>query len=251
MRHHLTHDVAVTVQSIFCGCWECEYMRLSQCFAGLSYVVLGSLALTLGVVALPATAKAYNPSESSMIAAANDLRRLPGSMIIPAIRQQGSAQHDQILCLALAMYHEARGETEAERVAVAQVVYNRAVQTNSSICATVWADNGSQFQWVKSSATVVPREPSAWQAIQDSALRFARHRPLDSTHGATNFFNPELCSPSWAKAGQVTVHLRQVFLRIDRWNGGFVNKPTASDPISQLDQLGRLRPTRNYAGGRS
>ena len=130
-------------------------------------------------------------------------------------RQESSLKHDQILCLALAIYHEARGELEAERLAVAEVVYNRAVHTDLTICGTIWADNGSQFQWVKSSDTIVPRELAVWQAVQFSALRFARHRPTDSTHGATNFYNPLLCSPEWAHDGQVTVSLRQVFLRID------------------------------------
>jgi N-acetylmuramoyl-L-alanine amidase len=209
-----------------------------------------ALPSALMTVGLPATALAFDSAEPAP-AAAVDLRRLPPAMIIPAIRREGSVQHDQILCLALAMYHEARGETEAERLAVAQVIYNRAIHTNASICATVWADKGSQFQWVKSSATVVPREPAAWQAVQVSALRFARHRPADATHGATNFFNPALCSPEWTKAGQVTVQMRQVFLRIDRWNGRPAVRASAADPISQLDQFGRRRPTRSYAGGRS
>lgn len=86
-------------------------------------------ALGLSIVALPAAAK-EDRVVSSATAAINDLRRLPQGMIIPAIRQSGSLQRDQILCLALAMYHEARGETEAERLAVAQVIYNRAVHTD-------------------------------------------------------------------------------------------------------------------------
>ena len=166
-------------------------------------------------------------------------------------RQESSLKHDQILCLALAMYHEARGESEAERLAVAEVVYNRAVHTDSTICGTVWADNGSQFQWVKSSDTIVPRELAVWQAVQFSALRFARHRPTDSTHGATNFYNPLLCSPDWANEGRVTVSLRQVFLKIDGKYTRSTGKLSATDPISQVDRMGRLPPTRLYAGGRS
>jgi N-acetylmuramoyl-L-alanine amidase len=207
-------------------------------------------ALGLSILALPAAAN-EDKAVSSTTAAINDLRRLPASMIIPTIHQAGSLQRDQILCLALAMYHEARGETEAERLAVAQVIYNRAVHTDSTICATVWADNGSQFQWVKSSATIVPRELSVWQSVQFSAVRFARHRPADSTHGATNFYNPILCSPNWANEGHVTVAMRQVFLRIDGRYSQFTGKASPNDPISQVDQSGRLRATRSYAGGRS
>jgi N-acetylmuramoyl-L-alanine amidase len=206
------------------------------------------LGVALTMVALPVMAKEYN---GATVAATDDLRRIPASSVIPAIRQEGLLRHDQILCLALAMYHEARGESEAERVAVAQVVYNRALHTGSTICDTVWADNGSQFQWVKSSNSVVPRELSVWEAIQFSALRFARQRPTDTTHGATNFYNPILCSPNWAKEGHVTVSLRQVFLRIDGKYTRFSGAIPPTDPISRVDQWGRLPPTRSYMNGRS
>jgi hypothetical protein len=207
-------------------------------------------ALGLSIMALPATAKEYDTSATTT-AATHELRRLPASTIIPAIRREGSLKGDQILCLALAMYHEARGETEAERVAVAQVIYNRALHTDSTVCATVWAENGSQFQWVKSSATIIPRELSVWEAVQGSAVRFALRRPADSTHGATNFYNPALCSPNWANAGRVTVSMRQVFLRIDGKYSRFTGRTSPTDPVSQVDQLGRLRPTRSYAAARS
>jgi hypothetical protein len=214
-----------------------------------------SFALALTIMTLPALAKTNDINTYSnngpAAAAANDLRRLPPNTIIPGIRRQSAAERDQILCLALAMYHEARGETEAERTAVAQVIFNRALHTNASVCATVWADNGSKFQWVRASDTLVPRESDAWKADQDSALRFAHHRPADTTHGATNFFNPALCSPGWSKAGRVTMLLHQVFLRIDGWDGRFANKASSADPISQRDPSGRLRPTRTYGGGRS
>jgi spore germination cell wall hydrolase CwlJ-like protein len=192
---------------------------------------------------LAAQAKEFGTA-SATAAAMRDLRRLPPSMTIPAIRQEPASKQDQILCMALAMYHEARGESETERLAVAQVIYNRAVHTDSTICATVWADSGSQFQWVRSIAVIVPRELSAWQAVQNSALRFARRRPVDGTHGATNFYNPALCSPNWANDGQPTILLHQVFLRID---GKYTGKASGNDPISQLDQFGRRRPSRFYA----
>lgn len=205
-------------------------------------------AFGLSIMALPAAAK-ENGAGISTNAGMDDLRRLPATTIIQPIRQEGSMKRDQILCLALAMYHEARGETEGERLAVAQVIYNCAVHTDATICGTVWADNGSQFQWVKSSATVVPRELSVWESVQYSALRFARHGPADSTHGATNFYNPALCSPNWANEGHTTVSLRQVFLRIDGKYSRFTGEASQTDPISQVDRLGRLHPTRTYSNG--
>jgi N-acetylmuramoyl-L-alanine amidase len=220
--------------------------------AGMELMQLRQIAfiIWLCIIALPAVAIASDDT-GAITAATNDLRRIPSSTIIPPLRLESSVKRDQILCLALAMYHEARGETEAERVAVAQVIYNRAVHTDSTVCGVVWADKGSQFQWVKASSTIVPRELSAWDSVQNIAVRFARNRPLDGTHGATNFYNPALCSPNWADAGRVTVSMRQVFVRLDGKYSHFAGKPSETDPISQLDRLGRLRPTRSYGGGRS
>jgi len=240
MSRSLIHDVAVIVQS---------NRRLSRMWIMPLCKIFFILALS--TMALPAMAKPYAATSVSTDDAATDLRRLPPGTIIPAIRWESAVKHDQILCLALAMYHEARGESENERLAVAQVIYNRALHANASVCATVWADHGSQFQWVRSSATIVPRETAAWEADQDSAVRFARHRPLDITHGATNFFNPALCSPDWAKAGRVTVSMRQVFLRLDGGNDRSTPKASAADPVSQLDRFGRRLPTRRYLSARS
>lgn len=201
-------------------------------------------------VIYPAFANNYT-AVATPTAATDVVRQLPVSTTIPAIRSANPMQREQILCLALAMYHEARGETEAERLAVAQVIYNRAIQADSTVCSTVWADHGSQFQWVKSTGTIVPRERSVWEAVQTSAVRFVRHRPADSTHGATNFYNPALCSPNWANDGHVTVSLRQVFLRIDGRNARSGGTPSNMDPTSQVDRFGRLRPTRSYDRERS
>ncbi len=135
-------------------------------------------------------------------------------LIIPPLRLAPQAMRDQTLCLALAMYHEARGAGEAERIAVAQVIANRAQRTGASICATIWADRGSQFQWVKGGITIMPRELTIWQSVQNDAVAFIAHRPPDLTRGATLFYNPALAAPNWIKRGaQVTLCLHQVFLR--------------------------------------
>lgn len=144
------------------------------------------------------------------------LRRLPASTIIPAIRHEQLAKHDQALCLALALYYEQREIDETtDRLDIAQVIFNRAIQNETSVCATIWAKRGSQFQWVKH-ASLMPHELVAWQQVQSDAIEFMHHRPTDGTQGATFFYNSLLCQPDWANAGEVTVRLQHTFIRVDQ-----------------------------------
>ena len=52
-----------------------------------------------------------------------------------------------LLCLALTIYHESRGEPVSGQYAVAEVVVNRSQERNLSICDVVYEKN--QFSWVK------------------------------------------------------------------------------------------------------
>ncbi len=52
-----------------------------------------------------------------------------------------------MLCLALTVYYEARGEPIEGQYAVAEVVINRSEERNLSICEVVYEKN--QFSWVK------------------------------------------------------------------------------------------------------
>lgn len=174
------------------------------------------MTLWITVVTLPAMAwgrSALLPP-SVPTEAYRALRSLPTASIIPAIRLLTLAQHDQHLCLALALYHEAR-DAETDRLAVAHVIYNRMHDSGLSVCATVWEDNGSQFQWVKRTADLIPREISVWQAIQTKVMTFMQRPTKDMTHGATHFYNAALVSPAWAHAGQMTIKLRHTFIRLD------------------------------------
>ena len=52
-----------------------------------------------------------------------------------------------LLCLALTVYFEARGEPEHGQYAVAEVVMNRVEQRDATVCSIVYAPN--QFVWTK------------------------------------------------------------------------------------------------------
>lgn len=61
-----------------------------------------------------------------------------------------------ILCLALTIYHESRGEPVSGQYAVAEVVVNRSQERNLSICEVVYEPN--QFSWVKAHNSIPSNE---------------------------------------------------------------------------------------------
>lgn len=96
------------------------------------------------------------------------------------------------------VWAEARGETEEGRIAVAEVIRNRAKKHGWSIAKVVlqplqfscWNAYG---QTRISAAMIDDMDPgviecaNAWLASQDSNL----------TNGATHYYNPRLAAPEW------------------------------------------------------
>jgi len=104
---------------------------------------------------------------------------------------------EAVLCLALNVYHEARGEPWDGRVAVALVVRNRAEKNGTSICWEVFRDG--QMSWTNDMRNLrtLPAG-AAW----DQALAVARTvagGTIDFTNGATYYHTRDM-HPRWARA---------------------------------------------------
>lgn len=100
-----------------------------------------------------------------------------------------------LMCLALTVYHEARGEPLHGQYAVASVVMNRVkdARWGASVCAVV--AQRKQFSYTRNHSF-----PKDIEALRQ-ALKVSRHVINgwpDSTGGATHYFNPDLAAPSWA-----------------------------------------------------
>lgn len=73
-----------------------------------------------------------------------------------------------IICLAIAIFNESRGEPEKARYAVAEVIINRSNEQNKSICEIIKQPN--QFSFVKNKGLTIPKtEKDAWEEAQKVA----------------------------------------------------------------------------------
>ena len=120
---------------------------------------------------------------------------------------QGPAQAgfdivEEIECLALTIYFEARGEPDEGKIAVGHVVMNRARHPlfPGEVCNVVRqggeTPHGCQFTWWCDGRSDRPREWSAWERSKAFARRVFWQKSVDPTAGAL-WYHAEHVVPSW------------------------------------------------------
>lgn len=115
-----------------------------------------------------------------------------------------------MLCLALNVYHEARGEPDAGQWAVAQVTMNRAQRDPKKVCDAVFAPR--QFSWAnplteaptvstrkKRAKHFMPRDPVAWDKAKTIAQRALIGLGEDVVGDATHYHATRV-APRWASS---------------------------------------------------
>lgn len=110
-------------------------------------------------------------------------------------------------CLAMAMYHEARGEGERAMLAVGHVVLNRAEARRfpADICEVVRQGGERppcQFSWWCDGRSDRPRETKQWAVALGLADRLLAGTTEDPTGGATYFYGGK--PPYWADVFEET-----------------------------------------------
>lgn len=108
------------------------------------------------------------------------------------------------MCLARAVYHEARGESRVGQRAVAHVVLNRTEDDRfpDSICAVV--KQAGQFAPQLRRAPGRLTEPDAFENATVVALNAMSGASSDPTGGATYFYAPKAANPQWARKMKVS-----------------------------------------------
>lgn len=110
-----------------------------------------------------------------------------------------------VFCLALNVYHEARGEPVEGQYAVAQVTMNRARHIRKDVCRIVLAP--SQFSWTKYGVFWMNEKPFlnpsyqpgntvAWKIALNVAKSSIRTREISQVGDAT-FYHAYYVRPDW------------------------------------------------------
>ena len=116
-----------------------------------------------------------------------------------------------VLCLALTIYHEARGEPTIGQQAVVEVVLNRSNKRDKSVCDVVYEPK--QFSW--SSTKGVPKPNRDWDFSVDLARSYlAGEKKTSITNGAQYFHTNSI--PLNCKAKNVKRIGNHVFYNIGK-----------------------------------
>ncbi|WP_240910308.1 cell wall hydrolase [Pontivivens nitratireducens] len=113
-------------------------------------------------------------------------------------------------CLAKALYFEARGETIAGQIAVAEVILNRVDHSRypNSVCGVVSQGasrmNACQFSFMCDGRNEVMSERAAWERMAKIARVMLDGRPRMLTAGATHYHAVSV-NPGWASRLERTV----------------------------------------------
>jgi len=123
-----------------------------------------------------------------------------GLTAMMSLPQVDDKQHE---CMALNIYHEARGERVEGQIAVAHVTMNRVNHENwpDTICDVVY--QSKQFSWTHMIKDHTPNEKRAWKEAQVIARDVMIGNTEDPTKGA-EFYHANYVNPWWAKSYTLT-----------------------------------------------
>ena len=146
---------------------------------------------------------------------------------LTVINTQGMTASEirDLICVARNVYHEARGRSHQNQLAVAWVTRNRHLITGRSLCEVVFESrmiSGSarriaQFSWTTKTHTRA-MERAAWDQAQLIAWQVVhRSDSRDITHGATHFFERGT-NPAWSRHSSARQVIdAHVFVRINSY----------------------------------
>lgn len=111
--------------------------------------------------------------------------------------------YSEVECMALNVYHEARGESYKGKLAVANVTLNRVKHKGfpNTICGVV--KDHKQFSWYSDgmSDKVIlnnKEDTIAWEDSVTASLEVIERYVSDPTRGATHYYAHHKVTPYWA-----------------------------------------------------
>lgn len=181
----------------------------------LSGVMLGFMLAGLAVGFMAAGSRSQNPA--NVIAALAER----GVAVDPRIARLPPAVRRSLLCVAMAVFMEARGEPALGQAAVAWVTRTRSAERDLTPCDTVFELN--QYTWtsypIRRIVAAIAASPDGFLETQDVAWRVMVDAEPDPTFGANHFWGHRAMPrpPTWARmavSGSRRVIGGHTFIRI-------------------------------------
>ena len=127
---------------------------------------------------------------------------LAGTVVMHMMAEPVIPEKD-LECMAMNIYHEARGEVVEGQIAVAHVTMNRVAHDNwpETICDVVY--QSKQFSWTHMIEDHTPYDRKAWR----EAKAIARDVIIGNTNDPTNdavFYHARWVNPSWTSYMEVS-----------------------------------------------
>lgn len=140
-----------------------------------------------------------------------------GGIATAAAEIEKGIHEQQLECLAMNIYYEARGSNLADKAGVADVVLNRVNDSRypDSICEVVhqgkqkpsWKDpnkmvmvrNMCQFSWYCDGKSDVPQNEDLWQESQLIAYNMITYSKFRGISEGATHYHATYVNPSWAK----------------------------------------------------
>lgn len=144
-----------------------------------------------------------------------------GDIVESEIPAKFSPNRDEASCIALAVFHEARGETYRGQQAVAHAILNRVESPKypKTACGVVYQKIAGRHQFSffsKGAAGLVPRQRDMglWQKAMEIA-KAALRGETDPINGAIAFYNPRIGNAGkWARSAAYSIRIgAHVFFR--------------------------------------
>jgi N-acetylmuramoyl-L-alanine amidase len=109
------------------------------------------------------------------------------------------AEKNEINCLTLNIYFEARNQNNEGQKAVGYVTLNRTLSPRfpDSICGVIYQRR--QFSWYSDGKPDVVRNTKAWKRAMMNAAFVVNNYHRDNTRGAL-FYHADYVRPIWAKS---------------------------------------------------
>ena len=163
---------------------------------------------------------------------------IAASIVAAALALRPDIDNEQHKCMALNIYHEARGEVTEGQIAVAQVTVNRVQDKRwpNTICDVVyqgkkkpsWKDpermvmvrDACQFSWYcdgKVDEPIIHEDNIKWKVAEDIAYQvLAFNKWSGMVEGATHY-HADYVRPDWAKTKTKTIEIEDhIFYRWEK-----------------------------------